>query len=279
MNSARYPDRWLVVIGSVLIGYFFVAIGTGESLFEFLSKPAHLRDLLGASLMTALIWLWVRTVTVWLDRRYDWFAQPIRRIVGQLLLGVGLTVLGSLGMAMVYFSLVVGQPITESTYPMYEFPISILFIVGFNVLYLGLYLYQKAIQPVAPPSETTNTPAPDAAPPARTTLIVNSGLRNIPIPIDEVAYAYIDEATVFLTTFSGGKYVLNSSLDELARDLPASHFFRVNRQFVIHRRACSSYLNEAYGKLKVEVKPALPKDIIVSQQKTPEFKKWLEESR
>ncbi|HLL96437.1 MAG TPA: LytTR family DNA-binding domain-containing protein [Spirosoma sp.] len=266
---------WLIAIGSVLIGYFFVAVGTGEGVFELLSNPMHLRDLLGASLMTAVVWLCVRIITIWLDRRYDWFEQPLRRITAQLLLGVGLSVSVSLGMALVYFPLVVGQPIAESNYPIYEFPISVLFIVGFNVLYLGLYLYQKARKSTTP--APPNTEATQSAPPTRKTLIVNSGLRNIPLSTDEVAYAFIDQATVFLTTFAGSKYLVNNSLDELSRELPHDVFFRVNRQFIIHRRACSSYLNDTHGKLKVEVQPALPKDIIVSQQRTPEFKKWLEE--
>lgn len=273
MKREGYRDRWLIAIGSLVIGYFFVAIGTGEGVLDLLSQPMHIRDLFGVSFMTALIWLFVRSVTNWLDQRYDWFEQPLRRVASQVLLGVGGATLVSLSMAMSYFSIVVGQPIAESTYPIYEFPVSMLFIVGFNIVYLGLYLYQKAVMPIAPPVPHSA----EAFLPGRKMLIVNSGLRNIPIPTDEVAYAYIDEATVFLTTSSGGKYVVNRSLDELAHDLPADQFFRVNRQFIINRRACSSYLNEAYGKLKVEVKPTLPKDIIVSQQKTPEFKKWLEE--
>jgi hypothetical protein len=273
MNELRH--RWLIAIGSVLIGYFFVAVGTDEGVFEFLSNPEHLRDLLGASLMTAVAWLCVRSTTSWLDRRYDWFEQPLRRIAAQLLLGVGLSVSVSLGMALVYFPLVVGQPIAESNYPVYEFPISVLFIVGFNMLYLGLYLYQKARNPTA--TAPTDTEAAQPAPPTRKTLIVTSGLRNIPLSTDEVAYAFIDEATVFLTTFAGRKYLINNSLDELSRDLPQDVFFRVNRQFIIHRRACSSYLNDSYGKLNVVVQPTLPKDIMVSQQRTPEFKKWLEE--
>lgn len=279
MNPTPYRDRWLITVGSVLTGFFFVTIGMDAPLFSLLSRPTYLRDVAGASLMTAAVWLVVRAATVGLDRRYDWFSQPARRVAGQLILGVGGPVLVSVGLAMLYFRFVVGQSIADSTYPVYEFPISVLFIGGFNLFYVGWYLYRKATAPALPLPEPDELPHPSKPNPAqflRKTLIVSSGLRNVPVLIDEVAYIYIDEAAVFLTTVSGNKYVVNTSLDELARDLPGDVFFRVNRQFIVHRRACSSYLNDTYGKLKVEVRPSLAKDIIVSQQKTPEFKKWLE---
>jgi hypothetical protein len=275
MNVTLYHDRWLIVAGSLLLGFFFTTIGMDESLFVLWNQPAYVRDILGASGMMGVVWLTIRATTVWLDRRYDWFAQPTQRIISQFLLGFAGPVAISLCLVVLYFQFVVGQPIAESTYPIYEFPISLLVIVLVNLLYIGLYLYRKATRPVLIQPEE---PEPLPAPPFRKTLIVTSGLRNVPVITDEVAYVYIDEATVFLNTFSGGKYVVNTSLDELARELSDQAFFRVNRQFIIHRKACSSYLNDTYGKLKVEVQPAMPKDIVVSQQKAPEFKKWLEES-
>ncbi|RIV18138.1 LytTR family transcriptional regulator [Fibrisoma montanum] len=270
-----YRDRWLITAGSLLSGYFFVNIGLDESVFTLWNQPSYLRDIIGASLITAAVWLVVRTITVWLDGRYDWFAKPAKRILSQLMLGVIGPVVVSLLLTMLYFQYVVKQPIAESTYPVYEFPISVLVILLMNLLYVGLYLYRKATVPV-PSSPERISPTPEPA--FRKTLIVNSGLRNVPVSVDDVAYIYIDEATIFLTTFSGGKYVVANSLDDLARDLPEQAFFRVNRQFIINRKACSSYLNDTYGKLKVEVRPAMPRDIIVSQQKAPDFKKWLEES-
>ncbi len=278
-----YNDRWLMITGSLLLGYFFVTIGQDEGLFALWSRPDYGRDIVGAALMTGPVWSLVRVATVWLDHRYDWFEQPARRFAGQFMLGfMGPVVLSAI-LSALYFRFVVGQPIADSTYPVYEFPITILVIGLFNLLYFSLYLYRKATTP--PPSPTQPDPEPESIelpqpqPPTTTrkTLIVSSGLRNVPVFVDDVAYIYIDEATLFLHTFSGSKYVVSNSLDELSRDLPNDIFFRVNRQFIIHRRACSSYLNDTYGKVKVEVKPALPRDIVVSQQRTPEFKKWLEE--
>lgn len=276
-----YNDRWLMITGSGLLGYFFVTIGQDQGLFALWSRPDYARDIVGASLMTGAVWGVVRAATVWLDHRYDWFAQPARRFAGQFMLGFAGPVVLSAGLAALYFRFVVGQPIAESSYPVYEFPISVLVIGLFNLLYFSLYLYRKATTPpplpAQPEPESVEHPQSPPITATRKTLIVNSGLRNVPVFIDDVAYIYIDEATIFLHTFSGSKYVVSNSLDELSRDLPNDVFFRVNRQFIIHRRACSSYLNDTYGKVKVEVKPALPRDIVVSQQRTPEFKKWLEE--
>jgi len=272
-----YRDRWLILAGSLLLGYFMVNVGLDDSIFVLWRKPFYVRDILGATAISALIWLLVRTATVWLDRRYDWFAQPLPRLIGQALLGWGLPVAASFLLAALYFQWVVGQPIAESTYPVYEFPISTLVILMINGLYFSLYLYHRAttaaVQPATPPGEPAGKPVP-----VRRTLIVSSGQRNVPLPTAEVAYFYIDEGAVYLTTFSGEKYLVSSSLDDLAQDLPVELFFRANRQFILHRRACRSYLNDTYGKLKVEVQPGVRREVTISQQRAPEFKKWLEEA-
>ena len=116
MNTTPYQDRWLIGIGSLLAGYFFATIGQEQSLFTLWSNTTYPRDFAGASLMTGVVWLTVRAVTIWLDHRYDWFAQPGRRLVGQLLLGVVGPVIIALLLATLYFHFVVGQPVAESTF-------------------------------------------------------------------------------------------------------------------------------------------------------------------
>ncbi|WP_234734677.1 LytR/AlgR family response regulator transcription factor [Tellurirhabdus bombi] len=271
----RYQDRWIIVAGSLLLGYFFVHLGQTDSLFVLWSRPLYFRDVVVTALITAIVWTSVRTATVFLDVHYDWFTHPTRRSIGQILLGFGLPVLVSLVLTMLFFRFIIEQDIATSSFPVYEFPISVLVIFFINLYYVGAYLYVRASKTVENVSQ--NEAVTNSVSFTRQTLIVNSGLRNIPLATTDAAFFYIEASSVFVMTFSEEKYLVSSSLDELAQDLSTQLFFRVNRQFLVHRRACKSYLNESYGKLRLEVVPPIATEIIISQQKAPAFKKWLEE--
>ncbi|WP_128547637.1 LytR/AlgR family response regulator transcription factor [Larkinella soli] len=278
MNRTRivYRDRWVILTGSLLLGYFFVNLGQTESLFELWKQSFYLRDILITSAISALVWLGVRTATVSLDGRLDWFGQPVRRAVAQFFAGFLGPVVVCLLLVLVFFEFVIGQDIMESTFPIYEFPVSLLVIAMMNLFYLGYYLYRKAADRPEPTPGPEPRPVADSAG-SRKILVVNSGQRNIPVPTTEVAYFFIEESFVYATLFSGDQYLISTSLDDLTQSLPADSFFRANRQFLLNRRSCRSFLNAPYGKLKVEVSPTLTREVIISQQKAPEFRKWLEE--
>lgn len=270
-----YRDRWAIAVGSVFLGYLFVNLGQTDSLFQLLRKPAYLRDVFVTTGITALVWLAVRAATVYLDRRLDWLARPGARLVAQALLGFGAPALLSLVLTLLFFEFVIRQPIAESTFPIYEFPISLLVIAGLNAFYAGLYFYQKA---AAPPAAEPPAPAvPADASPERQTLLLNRGARNVPVAVDDVAYFFVESGSVFAVLFSGEKFLVPASLDDLAQRLPPRKFFRANRQVLLHRRACRSFGAETYGKLSLELTPPADQPVIISQQKAPEFRKWLEE--
>ena len=273
-----YRDGWAIAVGSVFLGYLFVNLGQTDSLFQLLRKPAYLRDIVITTGITALVWLAVRAATVYLDRRLDWLVRPGARLVAQALLGFGAPALLSLVLTLLFFEFVIHQPIAESTFPIYEFPISLLVIAGLNAFYAGLYFYQKAAAPPAPEPSATAVPAVSAdASPERQTLLLNRGARNVPVAVDDVAYFFVESGSAFAVLFSGEKFLVPASLDDLAQRLPLRKFFRANRQVLLHRRACRSFGAETYGKLSLELTPPTDQPVIISQQKAPEFRKWLEE--
>lgn len=271
-----YRDRWAIVVGSVFLGYLFVNLGQPESLFQLWRKPFYLRDIAITSGISALVWLAVRAATVALDRRLDWLQRPGARLVAQVLLGFGAPALLSLVLTLLFFEFVIGQPIAESTFPIYEFPISLLVIAFLNAFYVGLYFYRRAVTAPEPPVPAAGV-FTEAVSPERQTLVLNRGARNVPVAVDEVAYFFVESGSAFAVLFSGEKYLVPASLDDLAQRLPLRKFFRANRQVLLHRRACRSFGPETYGKLSVELTPPVNQTVIISQQKAPEFRKWLEE--
>jgi two-component system, LytTR family, response regulator LytT len=111
--------------------------------------------------------------------------------------------------------------------------------------------------------------------PYKTRFLVNRGDSLIPVSINEIAYFCADEKVVFLVTKENKRYIINNTLEELETKLNPSQFFRVNRQHIIaidSIRKVHTYFNY---KLKLEIIPDPKEEIIVSKNRTSEFKLWM----
>jgi DNA-binding LytR/AlgR family response regulator len=87
----------------------------------------------------------------------------------------------------------------------------------------------------------------------------------------------LDKATYVLTN-AERNYVLDYSLEYLEEHLNPAHFFRINRNFILHINAPIDIISWSNSRLKVEL-PGYNEDmIIVSRNKTKEFKHWLGDS-
>ncbi len=109
----------------------------------------------------------------------------------------------------------------------------------------------------------------------RRRFLVKQGQRLISIETDEIAFFYTDEKIVFFKTKSNMKYIVEYSMDELEEFLDPGNFFRINRQFFIG--ICSienihSYFN---SRLKLDLKPAIDREVIISRERVNDFKDWL----
>lgn len=52
------------------------------------------------------------------------------------------------------------------------------------------------------------------------------------LPIEDVAFIYIENQMVFVRTTSDQRFALEKTLDELEKQLDPSKLFRLNRQFM-----------------------------------------------
>ncbi len=105
--------------------------------------------------------------------------------------------------------------------------------------------------------------------------LVKKGTQLISIPIEKIAYFFVDEITL-LTTTDGKKFTINFSLDKLNELLNPKHFFRLNRKVITHYQAINYIARYSDAKLKVMLQPEPNFDIIISKEKASKFKKWLE---
>ena len=109
--------------------------------------------------------------------------------------------------------------------------------------------------------------------------LVKAGSKLLPIEIEQAAYFYRDEEVVQLMTYAGKRYAVNYSLEELESLLDPKMYFRLNRQVIASFNALAEIHSYFKGKLKIELKPAAPYEVIVSQERASVFKEWLEGER
>ncbi len=97
------------------------------------------------------------------------------------------------------------------------------------------------------------------------------------IEVSEIAYFFILEKGVYLTTFSGHSYPVEFTLDKLENLVNPEHFFRVNRKYIVNMDAIINMIAYSRGRIKLEIKPKPenPLDAIVSIDRSSGFKKWL----
>lgn len=95
------------------------------------------------------------------------------------------------------------------------------------------------------------------------------------VDIDQVAYFYTEDKINFLRTKDNHTYHIEYNLDKLDGMLEPSKFFRINRQFIINIDAIDQMFSFSKSRVKINLKPAISLDTIVSTERSPFFKEWL----
>ena len=111
----------------------------------------------------------------------------------------------------------------------------------------------------------------------RQRILANQGNKLVPLLLDDVAYAYIENKLTYLVRHSGEKLTGNLSLDELTDQMDPHKFFRANRQFIVSIRAVKKVERYGNSQLRVKVNPETDREIIISKLKMAAFKRWLGE--
>lgn len=95
------------------------------------------------------------------------------------------------------------------------------------------------------------------------------------IEVADCAFFYTEDRICFLVDFNGKRYPLDQSLDSLESQLDSERFFRVNRQFIVQRKAIKELhaFSKSRVRLLLQEKPIV--ETIVSTERSPRFKEWL----
>lgn len=112
----------------------------------------------------------------------------------------------------------------------------------------------------------------------KSTLLVTSGEKMIPINIDEIAYFNVSgSGGVQLTTQDGQSYWINDTLSHLQSVINPQWFYRVNRQFLVAYTAIKEVEQYFDRKLLVHLHQQVSEPITISKEKATDFLAWLED--
>lgn len=107
-------------------------------------------------------------------------------------------------------------------------------------------------------------------------LLVELREKIIPLPVNDIAYLYLENAVIKVATLKGQQYYITSTLDELERMLDPESFYRANRQFIINRLAIASIERFFSRKLVSRLVIETPETIVISKANSSDFLRWLE---
>ncbi len=107
--------------------------------------------------------------------------------------------------------------------------------------------------------------------------LIKSGVKIVAVSIEKVAYFYSQNKLTYLVTKDGKKFPLDQTLEMLEGQLDPEVFMRANRQFILSFNSISEIHPYFKGRLKLELEPASELEIVISAEKTPEFKGWLDQ--
>ncbi|MEO6456091.1 MAG: LytTR family DNA-binding domain-containing protein [Ginsengibacter sp.] len=105
--------------------------------------------------------------------------------------------------------------------------------------------------------------------------LVKRGREYASIKTDEIAFFYATHKLVCLVEKSGSKFILDSSLADIEKQVEPSVFFRVNRKYLVNINSIKRINALPKSKLVIEVDPSSAEVLIISAETSGEFKKWM----
>lgn len=90
-----------------------------------------------------------------------------------------------------------------------------------------------------------------------------------------IALFYTEMGIVYAKTVSKEIFVLDETLEKITNKLNPNSFFRINRQMIVNVDAVEDMIAYSSNRLKLKLKIPHDQDIIVSKDKTAEFKVWV----
>lgn len=109
--------------------------------------------------------------------------------------------------------------------------------------------------------------------------LIKFGSKLTVVNTQEIAYIYSENKIGYFVQKNGLRVASDYKLQDLEIQLDPKAFFRVNRQFIVHIDSISQMNTYSKARINLRLIPEFKEDIIISTEKTPEFKEWLRQGK
>jgi two-component system response regulator LytT len=107
--------------------------------------------------------------------------------------------------------------------------------------------------------------------------MVRLGQKIIALAADRIAYFFSENKLTYIVSKDGKRYPMDQPLEELVDVLDPRVFFRINRQFIVTFDSIAEIHPYFKGRIKLLLNPKTEEEVVISSERTPEFKKWIDQ--
>jgi len=109
-------------------------------------------------------------------------------------------------------------------------------------------------------------------------ILVKRGMEFQTVRMEDTAYFFTEHKLVFLVDKENRKYMAEkNNLSELEEELDKSIFYRANRKYIINANYVKRFKPLERSKISLELVLPVTEEIIISQENSASFKKWIGE--
>ncbi|MEQ8476762.1 LytTR family DNA-binding domain-containing protein [Fulvivirga sp.] len=107
--------------------------------------------------------------------------------------------------------------------------------------------------------------------------MIKAGQKILAIPVEKIAYFSSINKLTYIVGYDGKKYPYDQTLEVVDQQVDPKLFFRANRKYITKFDAISEIHPYFKGRIKINLNPEAEDEIVISADRTPEFKKWLDQ--
>ncbi len=112
----------------------------------------------------------------------------------------------------------------------------------------------------------------------RSRILVKMGVEFQAVRVEDTGYFFTEHKLIFLVDKDNRKYMAEkSNLSELEEELDKNIFYRANRKYIINANYVKRFKPLERSKISVELVLPVNEEIIISQENSASFKKWIGE--
>lgn len=116
----------------------------------------------------------------------------------------------------------------------------------------------------------------DLKPNYKDRFMVSTGERIKSLPVEQISFFFAQGKHTFITDKEGREFLIDQTITRLNELLDPKKFFQINRQYIVCFECIEEMIPYSKSRLKLHTTPATPTEAIVSVDKAPKFKAWLE---